>query len=402
MAGYQNTPVEKDDFTRTIVELFSDKDLIGIPQGGQSLFGNPATNSKTIYSRDKNTVEISIMRGNDRLAALVPRGGVPGIDLSTSKLVEAKQSVFQRVYPLIEDEFPIHADQLNFAIPGESAENRKSREDRMNYLANEGATELIRRVGRMNEYLAWQSILTGKMPALYGTTDTNLLYDFLRPSGHTKAVGTEWSTGDPMGDIKDGVAAIRGAAHVTPDYCLLAADSWEAMIANTGVAGLAENPGYNLVKMDPDSVLPPRYARMVDNGFLPVGMVFSPNGARIYLFLYVDTYTNFAGSSASYLPDGYAVLGYTGARCDRYFGPPEIMPMGPSVKSDFQSLFGFSLDNPPVAPNAKPGNTFDPNSLYFDARPNGDNKSWMIRVQQAPIFATTMTDAFYVMTGCAS
>jgi len=403
MAGYQNTPVEKDDFTRTIVEAFSDKDMIGISQGGQSLFGNPAAGgSKTVYSRDKNTVEIAIRRGNDRLAALVPRGGVPGIDASTTKLVEAKQSVFQRVYPLIEDEYPIRASQLLFAIPGESNEARVTREDRMMFLALDGAQEMIRRVGRLNEYLSWQSILTGKQPAIYGTTDANLQYDFLRPSGHTVAVGTEWSTGDPLGDIADSVDLIRGAAHVTPDYLLLASDSWYAMIQNTVFAGIAENSGYNLIRIGPEDVIPPRYARMVANGFMCVGALVTPNGAKLYLFLYEDLYTNPAGTQTKYLPDGYAVLGYTGTRCDRYFGPPEVMPMAPSVRADFRSLFGFSLDNPPVAPNARPGNVFDPNSLYFDAYPHGNNKGWTIRVQAAPIFATTMTDAFVVMTGCAT
>jgi hypothetical protein len=174
--GYQNTPVEKDDFTRTQVELFSDKDLIGIPQGGQSIFGNPLGNSKTVFSTDKNTVEITILRGNDKIAALVPRGGVPGIDLSKKKLIEQKQSVFQRVYPLSEEEYPIRASQILFAIPGETDAQRVTREVRMNYLAREGAIEMQRRTGRLNEYLAWQSILTGKMPAIYGTTDTNLLY----------------------------------------------------------------------------------------------------------------------------------------------------------------------------------------------------------------------------------
>lgn len=401
MAGYQNTPVEKDDFTRTLVNLFSDKDLIGIPQGGQSIFGDPSSGSRTVYSRDKNTVEIAILRGNDEIAALVPRGGIPGIDLSTPKLVEAKQSVFQRVYPLAEDEYPIRAGQLLFAIPGESDEQRVTREDRMMYLAQEGAAEMVRRVGRLNEYLAWQSILTGKQPAIIGTTDANLLYDFLRPSGHTVAVGTEWGTGDPWGDISTGVAAIRAAAHVTPDYCLLASDSWSNMVKNTTLVGLAENPGYNLLRMGPEDTVPSRYNRMVANGFMCVGVLVSENGARIYLFLYEDTYT-LSGTSYRYLPSGYAVLGYSGARCDRYFGPPEVMPMAPSVRADFRSLFGFNLDNPPIAPNARPGNVFDPNSLYFDAYPHGNNKGWTIRVQAAPIFATTMTDAFYVMTGCHS
>lgn len=399
--GYQNTPVEKDDFTRTMTEPFDDKDMIGVPQGGQSLFGNPANSSKTVYSTDKNVVEINIMRGNKRMAALVPRGGVPGIDLSTNRLVESKFSAFQRVYPLIQDEYQVHSDQLLFKIPNETDEQKVTREDRAIYLMSEGSKEIIRRIGRMNEYLSWQSLLTGKQPAIYGTTDTALLYDFLRPSGHTVTVSTAWATGDPISDISDGVALIRAAAHVTPDYCVLAPDTWTGMVNNENIYALADNRRYTLIRLGPEDTVPAKYSRMIANGFMCVGSLITENGAVIYLFLYVDEYADLVtGTATAFVPSGYALLGYTGARCDRYFGPPEMMPMAPSQKSDFQSLFGISLDNPPVPPNPRPGNVFDPNSMYFDAYPMGANKGWVLRGQAAPIFATTMTDAFYVMSGC--
>lgn len=400
--GYQNTPVEKDDFTRTMTESFSDQDMIGVPQGGQAMFGDPSNGSQTIYSKDKNVVEITIQRGNNRMAALVPRNGVPeGIDLSTTRLVETKQSVFQRIYPLIQDTFEVHADQLLFKIPNETDEQKVTREDRAAYLMSLGAKEVIRRIGRMHEYLAWQSLLTGKQPSLYGVTTAATLYDFLRPAGHTVTVGTAWATGDPIGDISDGVALIRAAAHVTPDYCVLAADTWAGMLANEDIYGLADNRRYTLIQMGVKDSVPAKYNRMVANGFMCVGMLVSENGAVIYLFLYVDEYQDLVtGTSTPFVPSGYALLGYTGTRCDRYFGPPEMMPMAPSDRSDFQALFGISLDNPPVAPNAKPGNAFEPNSMYFDAYPMGKNNGWVLRGHSAPIFATTMTDAFYQMNGC--
>lgn len=400
--GYQNTPVDKDDFTRTMTESFDDKDMIGVPQGGQSMFGDPSNGSQTVYSRDKNVVEINIMRGNNRMAALVPRNGVPeGIDLSTTRLVEPKSSNFQRIYPLIQDTYEVHADQLLFQIPNETYEQRITREDRAVYLMAVGAKEVVRRIGRMNEYLAWQSLLTGKQPSLYGVTTASTLYDFLRPAGHTVTVGTAWATGDPIGDISDGVALIRAAAHVTPDYCVLAADSWAAMSVNENIYVLADNRNYQFIRLGLEANIPPKYNRMIANGFMCVGMLLTENGAVIYLFLYVDEYQDLVtGTSTPFVPSGYALLGFTGARCDRYFGPPEMMPMAPSVRGDFQALFGISLDNPPVPPNAKPGSAFDPNMMYFDAFPMGKNNGWVLRGHAAPIYATTMTDAFYQMNGC--
>lgn len=402
MGSYSNTPVEKDDFTRMMTDPFTDKDMIGIPLGGQSLFGS-TPGSQTVYSRDKNVVEINIMRGNRKIAVLVPRGGVPGYDLSDPKLVESKYSAFQRVYPLIEDKYEVHSDQLLFKIPNETDEQRVTREDRAAYLMFEGAKEIVRRIGRMNEYLAWQSLLTGKQPAIYETTDTALLYDFLRPSGHTAAVSAEWNTGNPIGDISTGVATVRSAAHVTPDYCVMDALSWSYMVANEDVYSYANNINYKLIRMGPESSIPSKYTNMVANGFLPVGMIVDNNGAAIYLFLYLDEYeAPVTGTVTKYLPVGYALLGSTQARCDRCFGPPEMMPMAPSQRSDFQALFGISLDNPPTPPNPRPGNALDVNAMYFDAYPMGANKGWVLRGQEAPIYVTTMTDAFYVMTGCSS
>jgi hypothetical protein len=239
------------------------------------------------------------------------------------------------------------------------------------------------------------------MPAIYGTSDTNLLYDFLRPSTHTVAVGTAWDTGDPIGDISAGVALVRQNAHITVDYLVMDNGTWENLIVNDAIEARSDNRRYELVRLGKQDSVPAKYDRMIANGFMPVGRVLV-NGADLYLFLYLDAYTNPSGTYTLYVPLGYAMLGWTGARCDRYFGPPEVMPMGPSVKSDFSSLFGFSLDNPPQAPKIKPGTVFESASLHYDAYPEGTNKGWVIRAQSAPIFATTMTDAFYVMTGCAT
>jgi hypothetical protein len=405
MTYYANTPVVRDAFTRSMVESFSDKDNIGVPQAFQSLFGNPANGGQTIYSPDKNTVEITIMRGNDRIAALVPRGGLPGFDASGSKLVDPKYSVFTRVYPLIEDESPIRSDKLLFAMPGETDESRMSREDRMAYLARELIREQQRRIGRTCEYLASQSIITGKMPVkAYGATAAGEIFDFLRPSAHTFAAAAEWgaAAGDPGANLVTASNYVRNDAHVEPDYAIMDAGSFAGLRDNENIQKLADIRRFEFVQLGSVAGLEAKYQRMVANGFTYVGRLLLSNGANLALFIYTEQYTNPSSAATLYLPLGYCVVGSTAARCDRYFGPPEALPMGPTAKAVYRELFGFNLDSPPVAPNAKPGNAFDPAMYFHDAYLDGKNKGVWIRSQAAPIYATVMTDAFSTITGCAS
>jgi hypothetical protein len=139
---------------------------------------------------------------------------------------------------------------------------------------------------------------------------------------------------------------------------------------------------------------------MVANGFNPVGRLVLTNGCSLMLFTYTEQYTNPSGTATLYLPLGYCVVGWTGARADRYFGPPEMLPMGPNAAADYRSLFGFSLDSPPTPPNIKRGNVFDSSMFFHTAYRDG--KAMKILTQAAPIYATTMTDAFAVITGCAT
>ena len=67
-------PLAVDVYSRTMIDLFDERNVIGVSTGFQSLFGNPANASKTIFSPDSSVVDIDIMRGNEKTAALVLRG----------------------------------------------------------------------------------------------------------------------------------------------------------------------------------------------------------------------------------------------------------------------------------------------------------------------------------------
>jgi len=176
------TPNPQDLFSRFMIGTFDEKKIIGVSTGFLSFFGNPAASgSETIYSPDSNQVDIDIIRGNERLAALVPRGGFGRIIGTGQKnLRSEKFSEISRKFPLIVEEGDITADNLLNRIAGENPYDHKTRIGRLRYHAAKIRDESTRRILRTNELLAAESVLTGKMSAILGTTDTNLQYDFRR------------------------------------------------------------------------------------------------------------------------------------------------------------------------------------------------------------------------------
>ena len=87
------------------------------------------------------------------------------------------------------------------------------------------------------------------------------------------------------------------------------------------------------------------------------------------------------------------------ARADRFFGPAERIDDTPQEQLEIMQRFGFNPMSPPLPMNIKdPGNVVLPQQFYVDAYKSEDKKSITMRVQTAPIFATTQTDAFGFMT----
>jgi hypothetical protein len=54
---------------------------------------------------------------------------------------------------------------------------------------------------------------------------------------------------------------------------------------------------------------------------------------------------------------------------------------------------------PPTLPNIQNPGVVDPRGMHFDAYEGVGKKAVTLRMQSAPIFPTTETDAFVTMTG---
>jgi hypothetical protein len=391
------TPATQDLFTRFMVEAFDDREIIAAPTAFQAFFGNPMAGGRTIFSPDRNDVDIDIIRGNEQIAALIPRGSISKNLGGTQKNQQnGKLSTFSRKFPLSEEEGSITANMILNRTPGEQPFAMSDRLMRMRYHALQIHYESVRRTVRMFEVLAAQAVTTGKQDAIIGTSNTDLQYDFMRDSTHTVTVSTSWSNvaSDALGDIDAMCLKIRANGRTTPDMAVLGDGAMDNIIKNTAAIALADNRRFELIEVSTNNPVPAQYMRFVEGGFIPRGRLRTPKGFTLWLFTYVDGYDDASGTFTKYLADDKVLIASSRARCDRYFGPPELLPIDSVQRTLYAEYFGFSLDAPPMPLIKGTGNVIDPNMFYSDAYKANDGKKLTIRTQSAPIFATTHTDAF--------
>lgn len=400
MANFGTSPLAIDAYARFFANVFDERQIIAVSTVAQAFFGRPENGSRTVFNPDSAVVDIDIIRGNERLAALVPRG-LNGRNLGDGQK-DTTQELFSninRIYPLIEEEGNIDGNQLLFRRPGENPYSGQTRLDRMRGHALDIHQEHIRRIIRLNEYLAYQSLLTGKMPAIFGTTDTNLLYDFLRPAGHIAAAPLKWdnASSDPLGDFDTAAGLIRSAGKAKADIALIGTGAMNALINHADIKALADNRRFELIQVGVNPV-PPNLQRFVDAGAIPRGRLATPAGNEFWLFTDLNVYTNAAGTATLYMPTAEALFAASSARCDRFFGPPEMLPNIPMKDQLYQQLFGFAPGLEPMPPNVKDvARAVNAAMFYFDAYLPEGWKRVSIRTQSAPIFATTQTDAFVTL-----
>ena len=145
------------------------------------------------------------------------------------------------------------------------------------------------------------------------------------------------------------------------------------------------------------------FHHLVAGGAIPRGLLETPEGYSLWLFTYLDSYEADNGTDTPYMPVDKMLIGSSKARCDRYFGPAEMLPLTPDRIACYEQYFGFSPVAPPLPPTiANMAAVVNPAMFYCDAYVNGNFTAITSRTQTAPIFAPTMVDAFVVLTGLIS
>lgn len=392
----------QDAFSRIMLEPFDTRQYAGVPLGFGAFFGNPATGARTVFAPDASSVDIDIIGGNTKVAATIPRGlisGSLGPNMKTD--LSGKYTAFARVFPLIEERCPYAASELIKRVAGEKPYGGKTQIERLRSKAQFDSAEMSRRIFRAHELLASQSIRTGKHDAIIGTTDPNLQYDFKRDAVLTYAAPAVWTNAatDIMAHIKTILQRGKDKGHVDYDVMILGGTTLTGFQNNTQIKALADNVGFKIVNLDSDMTLPPEIKRLRDSGFQLIGKLDS-NGVRLWVFGYNASYTNAAGNTVLYMPDDEAVFAYSGARCDRIYGPGEVMPMTPEKAAMMRMYFGIDPNLMLPTPDMT-GAILDTRMIGFDAYMMPEDKGVVLRAQSAPILPTTFANGFAQITGTA-
>ena len=399
---YQTTPIPVDSYSRRVADMYNENEDLVLSTGFLTFFGRAASGGQTLFSPDAGEVEIAIIRGQEKLGALIPRG-IGGRNLDGKNAQGQKYTGFNRVYPLAEEEGSIGSDQLLTRQPNEQPYEQRMRRERMRNLGRDIHMDHMRKQIRTFEYLGAQSILTGKMPSILGTTDPDLIYDFRRNPDNTFAAGGAWTNiaSDIFNDLDIGATRIRINGKANCDGVVTDKVSFRGFQKNTEVLAMADNRRYDVAWVGTgDNRVPPKFNDWVAGGFQPRARVVTPGGKELWIFVYEEYYEDDAGDPQLYLPEGNALMFYSGARCDRYFGPEDKFPMTLQRAQLYREHFGYSPESTPMPPNIKNQSaTINPAMFYHDAYMAEGAKAITCRTQSAPIFASTRTDAFARITG---
>lgn len=394
------TPNAADQYSRFMVELFDQRNAYSIPTAFQSFFGNPAGGGLTIFERDQGILEIDIIKADgEKLAELVHRGQSSNA-VDNSHITDYEFSNVGRKWLLAESLSNINSAKLLDRGPGDSPYARRTQLDRARQKARDLHFEHIRRQSRLWEFLARESIMTGKQPVILGTTNSEWFYDFYRLPTHTIGVPIPWDNGsqDILLDLDNALTLVEVDSGRVLDFLGLGGDAMRAFIKDTTVAALADNRRFELIQVSQTLPVPPEFARFVQNGWTAYGLLRTPYGRTLWIFTNSKTFTDSAGSPENYMPLDKALLLSSSARFDRYYGPRDRLPITPMEAQWYMQFFGFSMDAPPMPPNPSADTDIIlPEAFYFDAFAPEDKKNVTMRTQSAPIFATTETDAIVVL-----
>lgn len=396
------TPAQYGIYQRFMLPLWDERDAFRAPTGFQSIFGRPETGASTVFSPDAEVVYMDIIRNaGEHYAKLVPRNNVVrSLGSLVSSGSEEKFSEAHRVFPLSIELFDITSDQVKKRIAGEPQMQPWTQQKRLRTLSMNAMKETVKRTIRMFEILASQSARTGKQDAIIG--EATPTYDWRRNAANTidiTATSTVWTNAasNPIGDMDDALNQMRINGGQLGDYALVGVDVWDAFVNLTKNQNLADNRRYEVLYVDSNRQVPSKLQFLVDGGFEPRGEVVTFGGRRIWFFTYLEGY-DLSGTWTPYMPVDQVLLGYSGARCDRQFGPSVTFEEDSAMRAFYQDRFGLSSSAIPSVPFVADSNIIRPEMFYFDAYPNNRNTVITHRTQSAPIFGTTEVDSFALLT----
>lgn len=394
------TPANVDGFSRFFAAFFDENLILPQERGWLSLFAG-----RPIYVPDSTAIDIDIVRGNETTAPVIPRGNV-GRALDIAMAQDGRFSNFSRIFPLTIDSTSLSAKQVYNRIAGEAPYSPMTVQSRMRELGARKYAQLVARTARTWEVLAMHAILEGKQPAVtlaanetIADVDDDLLIDFQRDLDLTKTylAAGKWTvtTVDPYADLDDVWTTLRKTGHVSGDTIIFGADAIAAFKSNAKVTSGADNRRIPMYDETRPMDMPAKYQPMVDGGMIYMGEIVTHEHHRIYAFSYPGVYEADDNISKNLMPaDSFLMFNFSSRR-DRYFGPPDTLPLDRGRQQFMVDTFGISQGSTAPALSG-PASIIEPQAMYVDAYPAGDYRVAQLRLQSAPIFAPIQTDAYFV------
>lgn len=394
------TPSSVDGFSRYFAKAFKENEIIGITTAFLSLFSR----RRPIVKTDANVVDIDIIRGNEKTAAFIPRGTV-GEYLKEKNVVNGKYTNFSRLFPLSEEEYDIGVEQSENRMADESPYSGRTRRERTRDMAIDGYHEMVRRTIRLWERTAAQSALTGTQSTILGTADTNLILDYKRDAALIETYGApkQYTTAgvDPIADFdvvidhlvtKGKVGGQSGGNYVI----VMGNDVINGFFGNAKVIAAGDNRRILSVRKDPQLVAPKGVNDLIAGGMNYIAQVSTNMGRTVHIMVYDAYYDTEAVANNPYMPAKSMLVFPMTFRADRYFGPGDTLPLTSLDKTYMRETFGITPSSMIPASNIKAAaGVIVPEAFYVDAYPGAARKNAVLRLQSAPIFATTQTDALF-------
>lgn len=392
------------EYTRFMAEMFSD---VGGSALSTAFTGSFFMTGQTVFVDDAESFEIDIQRGTGvRPAKMLHRGTSSQDTTRTKTQTEEKFSNIVRKFPLVETYGAINSTELLKRIAGENPFNPAGRMAKLRNKAMKIHTEHMRQHITTAEYLAREALLTGEHPAIFGTTNSDFIYDFYRNPANIITVANPWDGGSQtiIANLDTAVDKIQQNGKLfAKDYgCLMGTDAFAAMKADASIRSDADNRRLMFVELGGNVQLPANFARYASNGFAPRGFLETDKGRTIWVFTYditfIDDFTTPGVDTVTpWMPLDQALVFHPEVRCDRYFGPSDRMPITQTEVAWYQEMFGFSMMSPPMPMELDNPGVIDPR--MFTCYAEATKKAVNLFTQSAPVMATTQTDGFVTLKG---
>lgn len=393
---YVTSPIATDAFSRGMLEAYAEKPLFGV--GFLTMFSD-----RQRYFVDNDTTDIQIQRaGGVTMAPMVVRG-VPTPQGANRKPLSPKGwTGISRVFPLIERTFPLTSDQLTKRVFGEAVYSGLTKKQRAIRLAAQAFSDLEYSALQTCEYLAMQSIMTGKQVSLLEQTGTEIEYDFKRNSDNFITASTDWATAataSPDTDLDTACDRVEVNGKARADIALVGDTKFTEWQETAEFKAVINNRHKVNIKADFDEKAPPYVQRLIDAGFNFQFMWKTKKGRKLAILTYDHTTNPQDGSDPERLLDTNKVcVMATNARRDANWGPTDYFDFDDEKMRLYMDVFGINLNEAGLS-RAKFPKGFPMSGLYYDAyKTDNSGKGIEIRCECAPIFCTVQTDAICIIS----